>query len=356
MQKCINNRKKAQALLRFLLLLLGCRIELRNACSIISTKGGAAMPVRLHSLKILEIIIGSFFAAIGINMFIVPNHLLAGGVSGISIVLHYIFGWSIPILMLLINIPIFIAGFYKLHYGYVMRSLLGLGSLTFFLSITKAWLPVIPVNDLFIAALFGGILQGLGYGLIFRARGSSGGTDIISLILRRKYSLNIGTCNFLMNAIIMALSLGFFDIKYVGYTLVSMFINGYVIDKIQLGLDKANNVFIISDHSNEVAEAIMHEIGRGVTLLQGRGAYSNVEKKVILTSISMTQLAKLKDVVYSEDPAAFMMVGEAVEVLGKGFKPSPIKESEELEFGLKRALKNIEERRSSQEKKETSNT
>jgi len=297
--------------------------------------------VRLYSVKLLQIIIGSFFAAIGINMFIVPNHLLAGGVSGISIIVHYIFGYSIPILMLLINIPIFIAGFYKLHYGYVMRSLLGLGSLALFISLTKLYLPPILVNDLLIAALFGGLLQGLGYGLIFKGRGSSGGTDIISLILRRKYSFNVGSCNFLMNAIIMAISLSFFEIKYVGYTLVSMFISGYVIDKIQLGLDRANNVFIISDRSNEVAEVIMHEIGRGVTLLQGRGAYSQTDKEVILTSISMTQLPKLKDVVYLEDPAAFMMVGEASEVFGRGFKPSPLKEKEELEFGLKKAWREV---------------
>ncbi len=299
------------------------------------------MAVRLYSVKLLQIIIGSFFAAIGINMFIVPNHLLAGGVSGISIIVHYIFGYSIPILMLLINIPIFIAGFYKLHYGYVMRSLLGLGSLALFISLTKLYLPPILVNDLLIAALFGGLLQGLGYGLIFKGRGSSGGTDIISLILRRKYSFNVGSCNFLMNAIIMAISLSFFEIKYVGYTLVSMFISGYVIDKIQLGLDRANNVFIISDRSNEVAEVIMHEIGRGVTLLQGRGAYSQTDKEVILTSISMTQLPKLKDVVYLEDPAAFMMVGEASEVFGRGFKPSPLKEKEELEFGLKKAWREV---------------
>lgn len=299
------------------------------------------MAVRLYSVKLLQIIIGSFFAAIGINMFIVPNHLLAGGVSGISIIVHYIFGYSIPILMLLINIPIFIAGFYKLHYGYVMRSLLGLGSLALFISLTKLYLPPILVNDLLIAALFGGQLQGLGYGLIFKGRGSSGGTDIISLILRRKYSFNVGSCNFLMNAIIMAISLSFFEIKYVGYTLVSMFISGYVIDKIQLGLDRANNVFIISDRSNEVAEVIMHEIGRGVTLLQGRGAYSQTDKEVILTSISMTQLPKLKDVVYLEDPAAFMMVGEASEVFGRGFKPSPLKEKEELEFGLKKAWREV---------------
>ncbi len=303
------------------------------------------MAVHLYSIKLLQIIIGSFFAAVGINMFIVPNHLLAGGVAGISLIIHYIFGYSIPILMLIINIPIFIAGFYKLHYGYVMRSLLGLGSLALFISLTKFYLPPILVDDLLIAALFGGLLQGLGYGLIFKGRGSSGGTDIISLILRRKYSFNVGSCNFLMNTVIMTVSLAFFDIRYVGYTLVSMFISGYVIDKIQLGLDRANNVFIISDRSNEVAEAIMHEIGRGVTLLQGRGAYSQTDKEVILTSISMTQLPKLKDVVYLEDPAAFMMVGEASEVFGRGFKPSPLKEKEELEFGLKKTWRKLKRKK-----------
>ena len=299
----------------------------------------------MYSAKILQILLGSFFAAIGINIFIVPNHLLAGGVAGVSIILHYIVGWSIPLLMIIINIPIFVAGFYKLHFGYIMRSLIGLFAITFFIGVTKSLFPPIMVDDLLIAALFGGLLQGVGYGLVFRGRGSSGGTDIISLILKRKYSLNVGMCNFFMNLIIMTVSLAFFDIKYVGYTLISMFISGYVIDNIQLGFDRAKNVFIISDHSGEVAEAIMKQIGRGVTMLKGRGAYSNTEKDVILTSISMTQLAKLKDVVYLQDPAAFMMIGEATEVLGKGFNPSPYKESDELDFGLSQTLRKFEERK-----------
>lgn len=314
------------------------------------------MAVRAYYTKLLQIIAGSFFAAIAINMFIVPNHLLAGGAAGISLILHYMFGWSVPLLMILINIPIFTAGFIKLHYGYIMRSLLGLGALTLFLSLTKPFLPQIVVDDLLIASLFGGILQGLGYGLIFKGRGSSGGTDIISLILRRKYSVNVGSCNFLMNAIIMVISLAFFDIKLIGYTLIAMFISGYVIDKIQLGFDRANNVFIISDRSNEVAQAIMHKIGRGVTLLKGRGAYSQVEKEVIITSISMTQLAKLKDVVYLEDPAAFMMVGEASEVLGKGFKPSPKKENEEMEldFVIQQTIKKFDKGKETKKRAEKS--
>ncbi|MDD2431815.1 MAG: YitT family protein [Firmicutes bacterium] len=296
------------------------------------------MAVRLYRYKLLQIVVGCVFAAIGINMFVVPNHLLAGGVSGISIILHYLFGLPIPVMMLLINIPIFIIGFYQLHYGYLMRSLLGLGSLTFFLALTKSFIPVIVIDDLLLAAIFAGLLQGIGYGLIFRGRGSSGGTDIISMILRRKYSVNIGSMNFLINSVIMAVSLAFFDVRYVGYTLISMYISGVVLDKVQLGFDRAQNVFIISDRSKEVADAIMHQIGRGVTVLKGRGAYSHIDKEVLMTSISITQLAKLKDIIYLEDPSAFVMVWEASEVLGKGFKPSPMKERKEMEidFNLKR--------------------
>lgn len=296
------------------------------------------MPVRSYRYRLLEIIVGSLISAIGINMFVVPNHLLAGGVSGISLLLYYLFGLPVSVMLIVINIPIFILGFWKLHYGYVMRSLLGLGSLSLFIALTRPIVPAVNVNDLLLAAIFGGVMQGFGYGLVFRGRGSTGGADIISLILRRKWSTNVGATNFIMNAVIMACSTAFFDVRLVGYTLISMYISGVVLDKVQLGFDRAKNVLIVSDRANEVTEAILHRIGRGVTILKGKGAYSHAEKEVLMTSITITQLAKLKDVVYEEDPGAFVTVWEASEVLGRGFKPSPAKERSELElnFNLKK--------------------
>ncbi len=277
------------------------------------------MKILSYPQKILQILIGSIISAVSINMFLLPNGLLTGGIAGIGVMLYYLLKIPVGLTVLLFNIPIFLLGLRYLHRGYIFRTFLGVGFFSIFLSLTQN-LPKVVLDDLLIPALFAGALNGIGFGLIFRGRGSSGGTDVIALILNKFYSLGIGTVSFAVNTIIMLVSAFLFDIKFIGYTLISMFVSGYVVDQIQIGLNRAKSVMIISDKANEMASQILKEIRRGVTFLQGEGAFTQSSKRVILTMVTLTQLAKLKDVVASVDKDAFMVVSDASEVLGRGFR------------------------------------
>ena len=267
------------------------------------------------------IVIGSLFASLSMQLFIAPAGILSGGLSGFALLLHYTLGAPIGLSVLLLNIPVFYLGIKKLQRGYIYRSLIGTACFVAFLSGWDALLDIKEplVDDLLLSALFGGVVNGIGLGLTFRGRGSVGGTDIIALVLNRAYSFSLGSGAFAFNALPVAVSLILFDLKPIGYTLVTMFVSAYVVDRVQAGLIRSKVVTIISAKHDEISQAIIERIGRGVTLLHGEGAFSHSSKQIILTTVSLTQLTKLKDIVAELDPTAFMVVSDASEVLGKGF-------------------------------------
>ena len=271
--------------------------------------------------RLLLIVIGSLLASLSIRLFVQPAGLLSGGVSGLALMLEYSLGIPITLSVLVMNIPIFYLGLRQLHRGYMLRSLVGILSFTLFLFCWGLLIqPDKPVvDDLLLSALFGGALNGIGYGLIFRGRGSAGGTDIIALVLNRTYSFSLGSSGFVLNAIPLFIGILLFDIKLIGYTLIAMYLSSRLIDKEQLGFITSKTITIVSSRHEELAQAIMQRIGRGVTLLQGQGAFSGSNTRVIVTTVSLTQVAKLKDIVAELDPGAFMTVTDTSEVLGKGF-------------------------------------
>lgn len=277
------------------------------------------MGVQDYPTKIVQLLLGSLIAAFSIRNFLASAGLLAGGISGLALVLNYLAGLPLELTIIGLNIPIFLIGLRYLHWGYLFRSLIGVGSFSFFLYLFR-FFPPLRLDDILLSAIFGGFLSGVGYGLLFRARGSVGGTDIIALVLHRLYAVGVGEINLAFNVLIMLLSTVLFDLRVVGYTLISMFITGYVVDQIQLGLNRAKTVIIISNQAEPLAEAILYRLHRGVTFLHGEGAFSHTPKRVILCTVSLTQLAKLKDLVMALDPDAFLMVSDTVEVLGKGFQ------------------------------------
>lgn len=276
------------------------------------------MEVRAYPYKILQLVIGSFIAAFSIRNFIAAHGLLTGGVAGVALILNYLFQVPLGLTIVLLNLPLLLLGLHYLHFGYLVRTLIGVVSLSLFLHLVPV-LPALHVNDLLLAALFGGFLNGIGFGLMFRGRGSAGGTDIIALVLHRLYAYGVGEVNLAFNTLIVLASAMLFDLRRVGYTLVALAVSAYIVDQLQMGFRRAKTVIIVSDRSAEIAEAIMHKLHRGVTFLEGEGAFTHTRKQVILTSVPGTQLAKLKDLVANLDQCAFVMVGEATEVLGKGF-------------------------------------
>ncbi|MGE5559342.1 MAG: YitT family protein [Bacillota bacterium] len=278
------------------------------------------MDVSKYPCKLMQIVLGAFIAALSVNFFIVPKHLLVGGVSGMALIAGYLIRAPFGSINFILNVPLFFVAYFYLHRGFVWRSLLGMTAFSFFLILTRDWVWM-PVPDTMLSALMGGILNGLGFGLIFKGRGSCGGTDIVAVMLHRFLSFHIGAANFLFNLGILTLAgLVFRNINMAGYTLVSLFVTSYVVDRIQIGFNTNKTVLIITGRSEEIAAEIISKVHRGVTFLNGEGAYARQPKKVILTTISLTQLARLKDLVVAVDPAAFMVVNDAVEVLGKGFE------------------------------------
>ena len=175
------------------------------------------------------------------------------------------------------------------------------------------------VPDPMLAAIFGGVFNGLGYGLLFRLDGSSGGLDIVAAILRKYYSFNMGGVIFTFNCVIMAVSACMFGIMPAMYTLISMFICATVTDKVVAGFVHRKVLFLISDRAEPIAEAIIHEIGRGVTYIEGEGAFTHHAKRVLFVVVNLTQIARIKRITDQFDPQAFMIVLDANEVMGRGF-------------------------------------
>lgn len=284
--------------------------------------------VSLRKDRVARIIAGSLIASLSIRLFIRPAGLLSGGLSGIALVLEYTLGIPLALSVFVLNIPVFYLGLRKLQRGYMLRSLIGVLSFTLFL---LAWEQLIRIDepiteDLLLTALFGGALNGIGLGMVFRGRGSVGGTDIIALVLNRTYSFSLGSSGFALNAIPLVIGVFLFDVRSIGYTLVAMYVSSKLVDKVQAGFITSKTVMIVSTRHEDISQAIIQRVHRGVTLIQGQGAFSRDDKRVILTTISLTQLPKLKDIVAELDPDAFMTVTDTSEVLGKGF--SKVKEDD----------------------------
>lgn len=285
------------------------------------------MGSRLEGAKrIFAIVFGSFLSSIAINQLIIPHFLLSGGVGGIAIVIQYITGVAAGALILIINIPIFIIGIRETDRDFIAHSLIGTVALSIFLIVLKdiELLKYVRVDDTMLASIFGGVLNGIGAGIIFKNRGSMGGTDIIAVIVKKYKSMNIGSVLFLINIIIVCIASLLYGVKPGMFALISMYISSVVLDRVQEGFDRKKSVFIISEKVDEVSKAILSKLNRGVTLLYGEGAYTKNDRRVIYCIVTTKQLAELKHIIEAIDPKVFLTVSDTTEVLGKGFKNTGI--------------------------------
>ncbi|KPU27318.1 hypothetical protein TR13x_05750 [Caloranaerobacter sp. TR13] len=273
-----------------------------------------------YTSKFVFILLGNLFCAIAFNGFFVPNHLLSGGVGGIAIMIHFLTDLPIGLIIFLINVPIFIIGSRIIDKRFTTYSFISMLTLSFLLELTRGIDQLIMMDDILLAAIFGGVLNGLGMGLMFRNRTSQGGLDIIAAIFKKKYNINIGTGLMGVNTIIIASSSALFGLKPAMYTLIALYTAYKIVDKVQEGLDTKKNVIIISDKSQELGEAIQKKLQRGVTFLKGEGGYTKNNKNVIYCIVTSTQVGKLKEIVEQVDPNAFMTINNIQEVKGKGFK------------------------------------
>ncbi len=265
-------------------------------------------------------LIGSGVFALGFSLFLVPNEINTGGVSGLAMVLRELLGFgSVGVLTMLINIPLFLLGGAKIGKRFFAGSLLGMTVSSALIDVF-ALLPV-PSTEPMIGALYGGVLCGAGLGLVFMAGASTGGSDILVRLLKKKYrNVPIGRISIVFDTMVVLLTgLVFHDISKALYSGIVVFLCGQVIDAVVYRFDYSRVALIISKEHEAIVKAIDKKLERGATYLHGAGSYTGQNMEVILTVVRMGQLAELKELVMDIDPAAFVIVQEAHQVLGDGF-------------------------------------
>jgi uncharacterized membrane-anchored protein YitT (DUF2179 family) len=275
-------------------------------------------------LNLVLIVIGSLISATGINALLVPHKFLSSGVSGLSQLLSYVTPVSVGTYVLVLNIPIFIMGWFRVGRGFVLGSAIGLGAFSGALYATEwmshmGWAP-----EPLLSALIGGVLSGGGTGLVFRANSSHGGVDIIAAAVKKSWSFSIGTVIFCFNIGIVILLAVLFGLQAALYTIVAQFCSAMALDRVMIGFDTSRAVFIISTEPQKIADMILTRLGRGVTFLEGEGAWLHRKQRVIYCVVTLRQLARVKHFVQMCDPNAFLTVAEVSEVAGKGFRAVPI--------------------------------
>lgn len=271
--------------------------------------------------EIAGVTLGVLLTALGLDSFLIPSKIAAGGVSGIATVLHYLLHVPVGITMLILNVPLFLMGVYRLGLRFGFRSLYGTISLSVFIDGLAPFLPVVT-RDPLLASLFGGVLVGLGLGLVFRYRGTTGGTDLAAAVLRTYTGANVGQLLFLVDAVVvLAAGFAFSSWELALYALITIFITAWLIDLVQEGISYAKAFFIISNEPEKMAKAVLREINRGATVLRGQGAYSGADKDVLLVVVNRSEVTRLKDLVHQVDSRAFVILADVHEVLGEGFKP-----------------------------------
>jgi len=267
------------------------------------------------------VVIGCAVFALGFDLFLEPNHINVGGVSGIGQLLEEVTGFgSVAVWSVIINIPLFLISIRGVGKKFFLGSLLGMALSSVFLE----WFTVlpVPVTDPLLACLYGGLLTGFGLGLVFVSGASTGGVDILARLLRPTFpNLPIGRIMLFVDVFTVALTgVVFGDINKALYSAVTLYVCDMVLDGVVYGLDYSTVALIISDHHTAICKAIGERLERGVTILNGRGYYSGQDKHVLLSAIKKRQAAELKELVMEVDPNAFIILQEAHQVLGDGFK------------------------------------
>jgi uncharacterized membrane-anchored protein YitT (DUF2179 family) len=275
-----------------------------------------------YVLRAFLIAVGVVFEAIALEAFLVPNKIIDGGVVGISIMMGHIFSLPIGIFLVIINLPFFIIGYKQMGKTFTITSACAVILLAF---LTTVFSPIHRfTNDLLLAAVFGGIIMGIGVGLVIRNGGSSDGTEILAVLFNQKTPFSVGEVVLFLNIFILG-SAGFvFGWNYAMYSLIAYFVAFKMIDITSEGLESSKAVWIISDLHEEIGDALNDRLGRGVTYLNGEGAYTGNDKNVIFTVISRLEEAKVKNIVDSIDKHAFLAISDIHDVKGGRFKKRSI--------------------------------
>jgi uncharacterized membrane-anchored protein YitT (DUF2179 family) len=266
----------------------------------------------------VQIVLGCALAAMAYPMFLVPNAIAPGGLTGIATILNYLFGTPVGTVSLLLNVPLFLMGYRTMGRVFAFRSLVA----TILFSLLIDWLPFPAVtDDMLLGSLFGGVLMGLGLGLILRGGATTGGSDMVARMVHTRFQhISVGAFLFFIDFCVV-LAAGFFiRVEYALYAFISIFAGSRVIDIVLQGFERQKACYIITARTDTVKAKLMQELGRGLTVFSARGGFRGEDRPVILCIVGAQELMRLKTVVRMEDERAFVFITDAYEVLGEGFR------------------------------------
>lgn len=273
------------------------------------------------------VVLGSVLVGIGTNLFFVPNKVVSGGVTGVAIIIHYLLDTPVGLVALAFNVPLLWLGW---RYGggmtFFIRTVIAVMVLSATIDLTAPLLTP-PTTDRLLVICYGGLLDGLGMGLVFRARGTTGGTDVLARLAHRYLGVGIGQALLAMNLLIFGVAAFVFGLEPVMVALALAYVSARVLDLVQQGFSAARAATIISSKPDAVRSAILDRLGRGVTVLRGEGGFSREERPVLYVVVPSYEAGRLKRLVAEVDHDAFVAISPAQEVLGEGFAPHAREES-----------------------------
>jgi uncharacterized membrane-anchored protein YitT (DUF2179 family) len=273
---------------------------------------------------------GCLLVAVGLDLFLIPNRITAGGISGVSTILYYLFGLPVGLTMLAFNAVLFLVAFRVLGREFGLRSVVATVMLSFMVDGLHVLLPAVGLDprlategltrNLLLATIFGDIIAGAGMALVFAKNSSTGGTDILARILNRYTEIPLGRSLMLIDALV-TLGAGFaFGAEMAMFAIIAIFVSSKTIDFLIQGMNQGKQFLIVSTRYREITDAILNVMGRGATILSGTGAFTGEDRPLVLVVIRPRELPRLKAIVREHDPGAFVMVSDVYEILGEGFR------------------------------------
>jgi uncharacterized membrane-anchored protein YitT (DUF2179 family) len=258
--------------------------------------------------------VGSCVCAVALNGILIPNGFVSGGVAGLSLIVHHVMpDLPVSILYLIFNIPLFALGWKYVGRRFFLYSVVG--TLIFSSAVQWIYIPI-PVSDKFLCAILAGIINGVGTGIILRSAGSSGGTDILSVMVLTRFAVRMGNTVIAFNTAVLIITAFLFSLESALYTLIFIYVTAHFLDLVVTGLSQRKSVMIISKSQDDIVKSILKKLNRGVTVIEGRGGYSGELNDIIYTVINFRELARLKRLITRIDPDAFVVVSDTTEVIG----------------------------------------
>ena len=277
---------------------------------------------RAWFFDVLAMVFGSALIAAGLVLFTIPNNIAPGGVSGLATALAYITPVTVGIWTLLLNVPLIVLSWWKLGFRPLLKTIVTTLLLSALIDVFGLFLPQYT-NNVLLAAVLGGVLSGVGMGIIFVRGATTGGTDLISLLLNRAFpNLSVGSLLLIVDTLVVVFAVFVFrDIEVALYSIVTIFVNSRTIDAIMQGVDHAKVIYVVTERGDDILSLLADDLGRGVTILQGRGGYTKRDKHVLMLVTHRNSFAQTLKAIKTVDKKAFLFVTDATEVHGEGFKP-----------------------------------